>query len=95
MFVRSLPELYYLLNSLLRYPLQRAIIVEAKIASMKDIVRFGCFGEFIQGSQITCRASISAKIYSVSDTQVPRTSATQRTLVEPDWITRPLFGRSA
>lgn len=30
-----------------------------------------------------------------STSHSPRTSATQRILVAPDWITRPLFGRSA
>lgn len=49
--VGQLSDLRYLCiltpNSLVGYSIQGSLVIETKVARMKDVVRFGCFGELV------------------------------------------------
>ena len=66
--IRSWSLLCIISDSLVCYPIQRTLIVEAKITSMEDVVRFGSSGKVVQRSQIAYHESVPPILLPVAFT---------------------------
>ena len=73
---------------------ERAVVVEAKVTGVDDVVCSGVRSELVQRLQVSYTRSVQLPTEVYMEKPLPRTSAMQSTRTLPCWSTRPWLGSS-